>query len=176
MNFRVFIPMLLTILSITACSQPQAPSTSTPVTELKQYPLNNLDGVLTQSGVELDASVSSDGGGSLKITTTEPTVVRLFETGDVNIENARLTYHARIRTEGIEGQVFLEMWCQFSGQGEFFSRGLDSPVSGTTEWVTQEIPFFLQTGQNPSNVKLNLVVNGKGTAWIDEIRLLAGPI
>src|SRR3972149_3801256 len=99
MNFRVFIPMLLTILSITACSQPQEPSTSTPVTELKQYPLNNLDGVLTQSGVELDASVSSDGGGSLKITTTEPTVVRLFETGDVNIENARLTYHARIRTE-----------------------------------------------------------------------------
>jgi len=26
-------------------------------------------------------------------------------------------------------------------------------------------------GENPDNVKLNLVINGKGTAWIDNIRL-----
>ena len=31
-------------------------------------------------------------------------------------------------------------------------------------------------GENPDNVKLNLVINGKGTAWIDDIRVLKGPL
>jgi hypothetical protein len=31
-------------------------------------------------------------------------------------------------------------------------------------------------GENPDNVKLNFVVNGTGTIWIDDIRLLKGPL
>jgi hypothetical protein len=62
----------------------------------------------------------------------KPTVVRLYEVGDINIEGARLIYRARVRTEDVEGQVYLEMWCHFPGKGEFFSRGLKSPLSGTT--------------------------------------------
>jgi hypothetical protein len=36
--------------------------------------------------VEIDKGVSSDGNGSLRITATGPTVVRLFETGDIDVE------------------------------------------------------------------------------------------
>jgi hypothetical protein len=146
------------------------------VVELKQFPIDSLEGIITQSGVEFDKAVSSDGKGSLKIVATEPTVVRLFELGDIDIENARLIYQAKVRTEGIEGQVFLEMWCHFPGKGEFFSRGLQTPLTGTNNWTTEETPFFLKKGENPDNVKLNLVINGKGTAWIDDIRVLKGPL
>jgi hypothetical protein len=146
------------------------------VVELKRFPLDSLEGIMTQSGVQFDKEVSSDGNGSLKIIATEPTVVRLFELGDIDIENARLIYQAKVRTEGVEGQVFLEMWCHFPGKGEFFSRGLQTPLTGTTNWTTEETPFFLKKGENPDNVKLNLVINGKGTAWIDDIRVLKGPL
>ena len=50
--------------------------------------------------------------GSLRITTSKPTTVRLYETGDIDIENARLIYQAKLRTEGVEGQVYIEMWCE----------------------------------------------------------------
>ena len=110
------------------------------------------------------------------MTATEPTVVRLFELGDLDVENARLIYQAKLRTEGVEGKVYLEMWCHFPGKGEFFSRGLQTPLTGTTDWVTKEIPFFLKKGENPDNVKLNLVLDGKGTIWIDEIKLLKGSL
>lgn len=162
---------ILLVVYIGACSKlPEQ------ATEIKRYPLDSAEGVITQSGVRFDKEISSDGRGSLKITVQEPTVVRIFETGDIDAENARLIYQAKVRTEGIEGQVYLEMWCSFSGKGEFFSRGLHSPLSGTTNWTTQETPFFLQRGENPDNVKLNLVINGKGTVWIDDIRLLKGPL
>ncbi len=145
-------------------------------TELKRFPIDNLEGVITQSGVIIDKQISSDGNGSLRIETTERTTVRLFETGDIDIENARLIYRARLRTEDVEGQVYLEMWCHFAGLGDSFSKGLDRPLTGSTDWVTEEIPFFLKKGENPDNVKLNLVINGKGTVWIDDIRLLKGPL
>jgi len=148
----------------------------TPVTDLRRYPLDSLEGVITASGVELDTTTSTDGGGSLKIAADGPTVVRLFETGPVDAENARLTYQARLRTQEVQGPVYLEMWCHLPGQGESFSRGIDDPLTGTTEWTTAETPFLLKQGQRPDNVKLNLVIGGKGTVWIDDVRLLKGPL
>jgi len=162
---------LVFMFGLAACSKP-----SQEVVELKKFPIDSLEGIITQSGVRFDKEVSSDGNGSLKITATEPTVVRLFELGNVNVENARLTYQAKVRTEGVEGQVYLEMWCHFPGKGEYFSRGLQTPLTGTTNWTTEETPFFLKRGEKPDNVKLNLVINGKGTAWIDDIRVLKGPL
>jgi hypothetical protein len=144
--------------------------------ELKHYSLDSTEGLITQSGITIDRQISSDGNGSLKIQASEPTTVRLFETGDIDIENARLIYQAHVRTENIEGQVYLEMWCHIAGLGDFFSRGLDRPLTGSTDWVREDTPFFLEAGQNPDNVKLNLVINGKGTVWIDDIRLLKGPL
>jgi hypothetical protein len=171
MEMRNFVLGMCVAFILAGCSK--APQE---VVELKRFPIDSLEGIMTQSGVQFDKEVSSDGNGSLKIITTEPTVVRLFELGDIDIENTRLIYQAKVRTEGVEGQVFLEMWCHFPGKGEFFSRGLQTPLTGTTNWTTEETPFFLKKGENPDNVKLNLVINGKGTAWIDDIRVLKGPL
>lgn len=173
MNKRTFAIFLFTALFfiVVGCSKP-----STQMVEIKKFPIDTMEGIITQSGVEIDKTVSNDGNGSLKITATEPTVVRLFEVGDVDVENAKLIYQAKVRTESVEGPVYLEMWCHFPGKGEFFSRGLQEPITGTTNWSTEGTPFFLQKGENPDNVKLNLVIDGKGTAWIDDIRLVKGPI
>jgi hypothetical protein len=162
---------LLTSLLIAGCSKPATESA-----EIKRYTLDTLDGVITRSGIEIDKAVSSDGKGSLKITAAAPTVVKLFETGDIDIENARLTYRAKVRTENVEGKAYLELRCSFPGKGEFFSRGLQSPLTGTQDWTTVETPFFLQKGENPDNIKLNLVIDGRGTVWIDDIRVVKGPL
>jgi hypothetical protein len=146
------------------------------VIELRSFPLDSLEGILTRTGVQLDKHNSSDGKGSLKIIANQPTTVRLFEVSGVDVDDARLVYRAKVRTEGVEGVVFLEMWCHFPGKGEFFSRGLQTPLTGTTNWTTEETPFFLKKGEKPDYVKLNLVIKGKGTAWIDDIRLLKGPL
>jgi uncharacterized membrane protein len=150
--------------------------------ELKRFPVDTMEGIIAQAGVEIDKQISSDSNGSLRITASEATVVRLFEirlSGAhlvTYMKGTRLIYQAKLRTENVEGQVYLEMWCHFPGKGDFFSRGLMTPLTGTTDWTTQETPFLLKKGENPDNVKLNLVIDGKGTAWIDDIRLLKGTL
>ena len=144
--------------------------------ELKSYPLNSADNVITKSGVEFDGSESTDGNGSLKVQVDEPTTINLFETGDLDIENARLIYQAALKTHGLTGTTYLEMWCSFGELGQYFSRALHDPLTGTVDWKLQQTPFYLKEGQNPENIKLNLVINGKGTVWIDDIKVLKAPL
>jgi hypothetical protein len=145
------------------------------VTELKAFALDDMQGLITQSGVSIDKANSSDGNGSLRIEATEPITISLFDTGDIDIENARLIYQAQIRTQDVDKEALLEMWCHFPGKGDFFSRD-PTPVWGTTAWTRQETIFFFKKGENPDNVRLNLTINGRGTVWIDDIRLLKAPM
>ena len=153
---------------VIGCSKERAQK----VVEIKHYPVDNMDDLIHKSDVEIDKQISSDGNGSLKITTEGTTVIQLYETGKIDIKHPRLVYQAKVRTEAVEGKVFIEMWCHFDGQGEFFSRAIQSALTGSNEWASQETPFLLDSGQNPDNVKLNIVINGKGTVWIDDIHLL----
>lgn len=160
----------LAVAACVACSRPS-------MTEelLFRDRITDLGRVLPQSGVEFDARTTSDGNGSLKISVMDSTTIRLYEVGDVDVEQARLVYRARIRTEGVQGQVYLEMWCRFSGQGEFFSRALHAPLTGSTEWTSQETPFVLERGQNPDHIALNIVITGHGTVWVDDVALIKAP-
>jgi hypothetical protein len=149
---------------------------SGPVVEVKSFPITDLQGVITRSNVSFDPAVSADGNGSILVKTDQPVTVRLFEVHDIDIEDAKLIYQAMVRCEELDGRAYLEMLCHFDGFGEAFSRGLQSPISGTTEWTTEETPFFLRRGQNPNYVKLNLVIEGSGSAWIDDIKLFKCPL
>ena len=165
---------LVVSLAMSACtSSRQAPAS--PV-ELKHFSLDRLEGVRATTGVSFDPQISTDGKGSLRIDTSQPLTLPLFEVNDLSIENAALIYQARLQSQNLDGKAYLEMWLRFPGKGEFFSRGLDRPITGTMSWMTSTIPFFLQAGQKPDLIRLNLVVAGKGRVWIDDVRLLRQPL
>jgi hypothetical protein len=106
---------------------------------------------------------------------TEPVVARLFEVPDPGAEQCLLTYRAAMKSQDLEGRAFLEMWCRLPGRGEFFSKGLNRPVRGTTDWSSYEIPFRLKKGERPDLIKLDLAVEGRGKVWIKDIELLKTP-
>jgi hypothetical protein len=108
-------------------------------------------------------------------TCTNGQILRLFEVPNPDVEQRTVIYRARLKTEGLVGRAYLEMWCQVPGLGEAFSRGLDSTLSGSTDWATCQTPFFLKAGERPDLIRLNLVVEGHGKVFIKDVELLAGP-
>lgn len=102
----------------------------------------------------------------------KPQVIRLFELADPGVDHCVVIYRAKIKSEALDGQAYLEMWCRFAGKGEFFSRGLMHPISGSNDWASHETPFFLKKGEKPDLIKLNLVVKGTGKVWIKDVELL----
>lgn len=126
------------------------------------------DPTINQFEVEGDAfTVNSEGDMTF----------RLFEVElPEGIENCVLLFRAKIRTEAEAGAAYQEMWVRLPRKGEFFSKGFDKPVAGTTDWVTCEIPFFLKKGQTPDLVKLNVVAHGTVRIWIKDIELVQQPL
>ncbi len=168
-----FALALLLLVSLGGCKR----STTAPEpVELRHYPLDSMEGVRAVTGVQLDTDISSDGRGALRIDAKEPMTVPLFEVTGLDIDNATLLYQASLQSEKLDGQAYLEMWLRFPGKGEFFSRGLDQTVTGSMSWKMTTIPFFLKAGEKPDLVRLNVVVNGKGKVWVDDIRLLRAPL
>lgn len=143
---------------------------------IKRFSLDTLDALLLKENVEIDKNISSDGNGSLKITANEPVKLSLFEIKNLDVDNANLIYRAKVRTEDLEGDVYLEMWCTVNDKGPFFSRSLVPPAEKNQAWQVEETPFLLEKGQKPGLVALCIEVKGTGIIWIDDIELVKVPI
>jgi hypothetical protein len=152
----ISITMALTLLATSARAQ-----------ELKKLSLD--DASLIGTTIQTDTQVKAEGKGSIKITTRWPTTICLGEVSGLDVENAALIYRARVKSD-LDGTAYLEMWAHVGG-GQFFSRGMNDVVSQKTDWKTIQTPFMFQKGQKPEKVTLNLVINGKGTVWIDDVVL-----
>jgi hypothetical protein len=140
--------------------------------DIKKISLDDVSTLGTR--IETDTKVKVEGKGSVKITTAWPTLLCLGEAKDLNIENTKLVYKAKVKTD-LSGTAFLEMWCHIGG-GQYFSKGMNSTAGGKEDWNQIEAPFFLKAGQKPEKVTLNLVINGAGTVWIDDIVLAKEPL
>ncbi|MDX9856825.1 MAG: hypothetical protein RBT76_03455 [candidate division Zixibacteria bacterium] len=151
-------------------------------TELTAIGLESLDGIYIIDDTDSSENIVSlvpagtDIGPSLRLDSRRPLRLRIGAVGDIDVENAQLVYEASLRSEALQGQAYLEMWCWFSDRGEYFSRGLDNPVSGTSDWAAHSTPFYLKAGENPDSVFLNVVVDGVGTVWVAGPRLLRMPL
>jgi len=62
---------------------------------LKEFPVNDLSGIISKDIAKLDDKVSSDGAGSARFEISTPGAVKLFETGDLDVEEAKIVYSAK---------------------------------------------------------------------------------
>jgi hypothetical protein len=142
--------------------------------ELKRISLDDASAIGLQ--VQTDSTVKAEGKASTRIATKWPTTVCLAEVSGPDIENAMLVYKAKVKSD-LQGQgtAFLEMWAHVGG-GQYFSRGMNDTVQGKSDWKVIQTPFMFQKGQKPTKVTLNIVINGPGTVWVDDIVLSKEPL
>jgi len=140
--------------------------------ELKK--LNLDDAAAIGTTIQTDTQIKAQGKSSIKITTQWPTTVCLGEVKGLHIEGVKVVYKAKVKSD-LEGTAFLEMWAHVGG-GQYFSRGMNDVVKQKTDWKVIHTPFLFQRGQKPDKLTLNVVINGKGTVWIDDIVLSKEPL
>jgi hypothetical protein len=157
---------ILAMLTLSSCSRG----------ELHKHSLDFLDGVITRNNVAIDEEIKAQGKGSLRISAPVSTVVELFEKKDVDATDVKLVYSARLRTEDLKGKAYLEMLIFFPDGRKNFSRSLKSALSGTSGWKEESVSFPLEKGLKPSAVKLGLVIDGTGTVWVDDVKLVKSPL
>ena len=147
---------------------------STPIMAEDVKKMSLDDASFASPMIQNDPTVKTEGKGSIKIKTLWPATVNLGEVTSLNIENTKLIYKADVKSD-LEGVAFLEMWAHIGGS-QYFSKGMNDPVKGKSDWKSIQTPFIFQTGQKPDKITLNIVIDGKGTVWIDNAVLSKEPL
>jgi hypothetical protein len=140
--------------------------------ELQRFSLDDVSAV--SPIIQTDSEIKTEGGASTRITARRPVTVFIAESVDINSENAKLIYKADVKSD-IRGAVYLEMWAHVGG-GKYFSRAMNDSIKGESDWKTIQTPFIFQKGQNPEKITLNVVIEGTGTVWVDNVVLLKEPL
>jgi hypothetical protein len=83
----------------------------------------------------------------------------------------------RVRTDGVVGIGYLELWSDLGAKGRFFSRTLGSAgpmqnLAGTQDWRAFALPFMLGDAPAPEALELNVVLPGRGEVFVDGVELV----
>jgi hypothetical protein len=145
--------------------------------EIAHYPLNG-DAVPAGADAVFDRDVSQDGGGSLRVETGEEGGrLRLYRIDDLGPVEGALLFTGFLKSQDLRGTGFFELWCHPVEGNPAFVRGLPRRVAGTSDWKPQELSFSQPARcSNPTAVELNVVIQGAGTVWIDNLRLWDVPL
>lgn len=144
------------------------------------FPVNSLNRVISKFNLKLDNEVSYDGLGSIRVDSKDTTTAYIFVLYDIPVKRAKLTWEAYCKSEDLKGEAFLEMGVQISKK---YRKELESYLHqskdflrGTTNWQKIKVEFLVLENLKVDVVQLNLIIEGEGTVWIDQVRFVATTI
>ena len=144
--------------------------------EVAHFPLND-GAVPPDADAAFDPAVSQDGGGSLRVQADRGGRLRLYRLEDLGVVQGAVAFTGFLRSRGLNGRAVLEMWCRPAEGDTAFVRGYGSAVTGDADWTPQEVRFSNPAlCRNPVSIELNVLIEGAGTVWIDDLRLWSVPV
>ncbi len=146
-----------------------------PPKDINVFSCDTLEGLLRPGLLSVDKTVFAEGKGSLKISTEIPITVPLFKVSYPRVGGAKVIFRAKLRADNFGGDAYLQEIIHFPGAGQVTAQNYQEAIHGKTGWVSRETSASVRKGQHPDYIQLNLVVNGQGTVWIDDIHLVKAP-
>jgi hypothetical protein len=177
------IRLLALLLALAACggdpaSDPgraDASAAAGDPVELAHFPIGG-GAVPEGADAAFDPGISRDGGGSLRVESEAGGRLRLYRLGDLGPLSGRLLMTGFLKSRDLKGAAFFEMRCRPAVGNEAFVRGVSGRVEGSSDWKPTQMGFSRpDLCSNPVSVELNVVVDGSGTIWIDDLRLWSAP-
>ena len=133
--------------------------------------------------VSFDAATSFDRNGSLTVQSTGDSTFLLFVVEGASLEgpaleNSLISYQARLRTRGLQGQAQIRVGMRLTnGETHGAVPGPETPpLEGDADWVLHEANIVARSGEVPEAIFLMLEVKGTGQVWIDDLRVLSTPL
>ncbi|TAL38110.1 MAG: hypothetical protein EPN97_04255 [Alphaproteobacteria bacterium] len=167
-----FLPLMLLALLATAPASFAAPGE--PQDILKGWDIISPD-VL---GLRISRNIDER---AVTVETKWPTTICVtpVDLRDKRMDLTKVTFSAELKSSDLTGAAFLEMWLRVPGlaKGYLISRGYDRPLQKTSPavWSKFETSFTLSKNQVPDQAILNLVINGKGTIFMRNVKFTRQP-
>lgn len=97
--------------------------------------------------------------------------LKKVDLGGQSYSGKTLNYSLRTKTMNFEGQAFLELAIRFKGTTTLYRRGFNSKVVNNSDWQTLRVAYPIRPSEKPEIAYLNVIVEGRGTIWFDDIKM-----
>jgi len=147
--------------------------------EVASFPVDGDQDIIDRGGenIAFDRQESADGGGSLRAESTRPRTVRLYEVRNPRgLEGRLIVLSAKLKSVGVRGRTYPELWVHAAGRNEVQVRSPSVFLAQTRDWTPLRLEYRCEKGERPELLRVNLVIDGIGRAWIDDIRLTSEPL
>ena len=171
--------VVLSLLSIAVTAALTAGGCGRGPAEVASFPVDGDQDIVDRGGenVAFDREESADGGGSLRAESERPRTVRLYEIRNPRgLEGRLIVLTAQVKSVGVHGRVFPELWINAAGRNEVQARNPAGVIGKTRNWTPVRIEYRCEQGERPDLLRVNLVIDGFGRAWIDDIRITSEPL
>lgn len=130
--------------------------------------------------VVFDRRKSSDMHGSARIEASRPGthIIRLYRVEGLQVQPPeQLAYSARLMTGGLHGAAYLRLQASVPQRKTGQAFGMIQAIQGNSfpDWTRSQTILALRPGEVATAAELQLVVEGAGTVWIDDVHLAAMP-
>ncbi|MEO8621165.1 MAG: S41 family peptidase [bacterium] len=166
MNTTLSAALFTAVLSTTALGQSPPPSAI----------LWQVSGTVEDFAIARDTNVAHSGHASIRFAADEqPTNFAgiLTSMPAAPYEGRRLRVSAQLRGAQLAGKGGV-VWARADGGALAFSTSQERPLLGTTDWTP--IAITLDVPRGATNVVIGVYSNGKGTLWIDDVRIEADSV
>lgn len=144
------------------------PAFAEPFQILGDFPCNDISQIRTL--VSTDKSTTADGNGSIKIEAAQNALVTVADQKNLSVsKDNTLWCTLKVKCAGVKQRAYLEMWCEVAEGKRAFSKGLDQPLQGDSEWKEIRLPMMVNGDFTVSRALVNVVIEGPGTVWVDQI-------
>jgi len=146
--------------------------------EIIEFPITGVQDIVSSGSAQIDPE-SED---ALLVNSQAKTEVKLFDIDGSGLGDKKLTYSARMRTQDLtatedtRGIAYLQMTVLFPDGEELVARGPRVPLSGTTDWRSADTVLYVDNGGDPQSINLDLIVDGAGKVWVQDVKLSNRPL
>lgn len=157
-----------------------APAAEAPAAKAKQSVRADAQpeiALVRASAAGKDGLIAEEAANTLRVTTGQPAIVPLAaaDAETSRLQNTPLRYTAELNAQALDGTAHLEVHVLLSGRktGYVFGRDTqDTAVTPADGWKTVTGSFNLKPEDVPDQIKIGLVVDGKGSVLVRNLRLV----
>lgn len=164
--------ILVLFVSISSCRSQEPPPPSKPAAGWHAAGANPDDFVM---GIDTAVAHKGKGAGFIKSKKGEATGWGTWmQSFDAKTYlGKRIKFSAYVKTENVRDHA--ACWMRVDGlKGMLsFDNMTDRPIRGTSDWTQYSI--VLDVPQNSIDIALGVILEGEGTAWIDDVTLTEAP-
>lgn len=121
--------------------------------------------------VSVDKNVKAGGEGAIKVEAAQGAMVTIADQKNLAIKKDNTLWCIlKVKCSGVKQRAYFEMWCDVGNGQRAFSKGLDQPLQGDTDWREIHLPMMVNGDFLVNRALVNVVVEGPGTVWVDQIK------